>query len=206
MWSWLAVTLSGLICISAANKNDRTQSLVAKLVTLFLLMVIVLTEAQRQESTYWVVAGLALFMLSDALQLFVGKKVLAFIGFLTAQVCYSKSFWLQLSGDIVWWLPALLLAASVVAFLLLLPQLDSFLFPATIMGMVLTQLTWAGGELWLLDPTPAHSLGFLGCFVLIFSGLMFVINRYRKSISGANFWISGSYFLSHALIVASTLG
>ncbi|MDN3696646.1 lysoplasmalogenase [Vibrio clamense] len=205
MWSWLAVSLSGYICISAANRGERTHSLAAKVFTLLLLILIVLTEVQTQSTAFWMVSGLALFMFSDVLHVLTEKRVLPFIGFLIAQICYSKLFWLQLSGDIVWWLPALLLATSIVAFLLLLPQLDSFLFPATIMGIVLIQLSWASGELWLLEPTLGHSLGFIGCFILIFSGLMFVINSYRKPIRGANYWISGSYFLAHALIVSSII-
>ncbi|NMU25419.1 lysoplasmalogenase, partial [Vibrio parahaemolyticus] len=81
-----------------------------------------------------IAGGLIVSMVADTLHSFKTRKLIYFTAYLVAQVCYSKSFWVQLNGEIVWWLLALLLAASIVAFFLLLPQLDSLVFPVVIMG------------------------------------------------------------------------
>ncbi|MDF4835341.1 lysoplasmalogenase, partial [Vibrio parahaemolyticus] len=155
--------------------------------------------------TYWIAGGLIVSMVADTLHSFKTRKLIYFTAYLVAQVCYSKSFWVQLNGEIVWWLLALLLAASIVAFFLLLPQLASLVFPVVIMGMMLVQLAWAAGEVWLQVPSYANAIGFSGTLVLIYSALAYAIHGYRKPMKHAYLWVSGSYFFAHALIVASII-
>ncbi len=203
MWSWLAVSLSGIGAIAGTKHGHIGQALSYKLFTFVLLAVIALTQSVVADFTYWLVAGLVVSAIADALHSLTQKRTLYFVCFLVAQLCYSKAFWLQLSGEMVWWLFALLLAACIVAFFLLLPRLDKLVFPVVIMGMVLIQLAWAAGEVWLLDPQLSHAVGFVGCSVLLISALAYALNCYRSPIKGAYFWVTGSYFLAHALIVAS---
>ena len=203
MWSWLAVSLSGIGAITGTKHGHIGQALLYKVFTFVLLATIALTQSVVVDFTYWVVAGLAISAIADVLHTVTQKRLLHFVCFLLAQLCYSKAFWLQLSGEMVWWLFALLLAACIVAFFLLLPRLDKLVFPVVIMGIVLIQLAWASGEVWLLEPQLSHAVGFVGCCVLLLSALAYALNFYRSPIKGAYFWITGSYFLAHALIVAS---
>ncbi|UTZ36007.1 lysoplasmalogenase [Vibrio campbellii] len=205
MWSWLAIGLSGMYSVLGAKQSNPTQSLTFKIFTLLLLLILAMTEGSSAPHTYWIVGGLVVSMFADTLHSFKSRKPLYFAGYLLAQICYSKSFWVQLNGDIVWWLLALLLAASIVAFFLLLPQLDSMVFPVVIMGIMLVQLAWAAGEVWLQVPNFANALGFSGTVVMIYSALAYAIHGYRKPMKHAYVWVSGSYFLAHALIVASII-
>ncbi|MCA2416707.1 MULTISPECIES: lysoplasmalogenase [Vibrio] len=205
MWSWLAIGLSGVYSVLGAKQANPTQSLVFKIFTLLLLLVLVLTQGESATYTYWIAGGLIVSMVADTLHSFKTRKLIYFAAYLLAQVCYSKSFWVQLNGEIVWWLLALLLAASIVAFFLLLPQLDSLVFPVVIMGMMLVQLAWAAGEVWLQAPSYANAIGFSGTLVLIYSALAYAIHGYRKPMKHAYLWVSGSYFFAHALIVASII-
>ncbi len=205
MWSWLAIGLSGLYSVLGAKQANPTQSLVFKIFTLLLLLLLVLTQGASAPYTYWIAAGLGVSIVADTLHSLRSRKWLYFCGYLIAQACYSKSFWMQLNGDIVWWLLALLLAASIVAFFLLLPQLDSLVFPVVIMGIMLVQLAWSAGEVWLQSSSYAHAIGFSGTLIMIYSALAYAIHGYRKPIKHAYIWVSGSYFLAHALIVASVI-
>ncbi|WMN87215.1 lysoplasmalogenase [Vibrio parahaemolyticus] len=203
MWSWLAIGLSGVYSVLGAKQANPTQSLVFKIFTLVLLLVLVLTQGTPATYTYWIAGGLGVSIIADTLHSFRSRKLIYFCGYLVAQICYSKSFWMQLNGDIIWWLLALLLAASIVAFFLLLPQLDSLVFPVVIMGMMLVQMAWAAGEVWLQSPTYANAIGFSGTLVMTYSALAYAIHGYRKPMKRAYVWVSGSYFMAHALIVAS---
>ncbi|MCJ0823316.1 lysoplasmalogenase [Vibrio vulnificus] len=205
MWSWLAIGLSGMTSVLGARQASPFQSLFFKVFTLVLLLILALTQGPDSAHSYWIAAGLLVSIFADTLHSLKSKKTLYFSGFLLAQLCYSKSFWLQLNGDIVWWLLALLLAASIVAFFLLLPQLDSLVFPVVIMGIMLVQLAWAAGEVWLQASNFSNAIGFTGTLVMIYSALAYAIHGYRKPMKRAYVWVSGSYFVAHALIVASII-
>ncbi|MFA0520147.1 lysoplasmalogenase family protein, partial [Vibrio sp. 10N.222.55.E8] len=128
---------SGIGAISGTKHGHIGQALSYKVFTFFLLATIALTQSVVADFTYWIVAGLAISAIADVFHTVAQKRPLHFICFLLAQLCYSKAFWLQLSGEMVWWLFAFLLAACVVAFFLLLPRLDKLVFPVVIMGIVL---------------------------------------------------------------------
>lgn len=205
MWSWLAIGLSGLYSVLGAKQANLPQSLLFKVLTLLLLLILVLTEGPSASQTYWIVGGLLVSMFADTLHSFKSRKSFYFVSYLLAQLLYSQAFWVQLNGEIIWWLLALLLAASVVAFFLLLPQLDSLVFPVVVMGVVLVFLAWLAGEVWLQVATRGAALGFLGTLVMIGSALTYAIHGYRKPMKRAYLWVSGSYFFAHALIVASVI-
>ena len=205
MWSWLAVSLSGIGAIAGAKHGHVTQTLIYKVFTFVLLATIALSQPEITTYSYWIVGGLVVSALADILHTLSKRKPLHFICFLVAQLCYSKAFWLQLSGQVVWWLFALLLAACVVAFFLLLPRLDKLVFPVVIMGMMLLQLNWAAGEVWLLTGAWASLLGFLGTLTLTLSAGLLAVHDYRHSIRYGRYLISGSYLLAHSLITASLI-
>ncbi len=205
MWSWLAIGLSGVYSVLGTKQTNPTQSFVFKIFTLLLLLVLVLTQGAQTAYSYWIAAGLGVFIIADTFHTFGSRKWIYFCGYLVAQACYSKSFWMQFHGDIIWWLLALLLAASIVAFFLLLPQLDSLVLPVVVMGMMLVLMAWAAGEVWLQSPSFANAIGFSGTLVMTYSALAYAIHGYRKPMKRSYVWVSGSYFIAHALIVASII-
>lgn len=205
MWSWLAIGLSGLYSVLGVKQAHLAQSLVFKIVTLTLLLILVFTQGASAVYSHWIAAGLGVSIVADTLHSLRSRKWMYFCAYLVAQACYSTSFWMQFNGDIVWWLLALLLAASIVAFFLLLPQLDSLVFPVVIMGIMLVQMSWAAGEVWLQSASYAHAIGFIGTLVMTFSALAYAIHGYRKPMKHAYLWVSGSYFIAHALITASII-
>ncbi|GEM76879.1 lysoplasmalogenase family protein [Vibrio sagamiensis] len=206
MWSWLAIGLSGLYSVLGTKQANFRQAQIFKLLTLALLLVLILTAGNSADHTDWIAGGLVTFMLADMLHsLKSGRflKALYFTGYLLAQVCYSKAFWVQLNGEVIWWLLALLLSASIVAFFLLLPRLDALLLPVAIMGVMLVQMAWVAGEVWLQMPSYSSALGFGGTLVMIASALGYALYDCRKMNKTISLWVNGSYLLCHALIVAS---
>ncbi|CAM3138206.1 lysoplasmalogenase [Vibrio neptunius] len=206
MWSWLSVALSGFISISANESNQNKQAVVFKTLSLAMLVVILWSQnSVAGISVWWVTLGLLISMVADGLYIYQRHQKLCFAAFVGAQLCYSSSFWLQLSGEIVWWLPAMLLAIGIVVFFLMLPKIDRLIFPVVIMGMMLLQLNWAAGEVWLLTGAWASLLGFLGTFTLTLSAGLLAVHDYRHSIRYGRYLISGSYLLAHSLITASLI-
>ncbi|AIW15355.1 lysoplasmalogenase [Vibrio tubiashii] len=206
MWSWLSVALSGYISISANESNHIRQAAMFK--TMSLLMLLVMLWSQQGlvgAAAWWVSLGLIISMFADGLYIFKKHLKLCFAGFIAAQLCYSASFWFKLSGEIVWWLPAMLLGIGVVSFFLLLPKIDRLIFPVVMMGIVLLQLNWAAGEVWLINGGLASLAGFIGSITLTFSAALLAIHDYRHSIVKGRYLISGSYLLAHSLITASLI-
>ncbi|MCK6265742.1 lysoplasmalogenase [Vibrio sp. ZSDE26] len=206
MWSWVSVALAGFVSISANENSNSRQAMVFRAVSFaFLLVILYQQNTELSEVQFWVALGLGVSMIADTLYLLKKNGRLCFASFLIAQICLSKSFWVQLYGGIEWWLPAFLLAASVVAFFLLLPQIDRLIFPVTIMGLVLIQLAWAAGAVWLLESTALSLLGFIGSLMLIISAALLAIHDYRRPIIGGRYLISGAYLLAYSLITASAV-
>ncbi|RTZ13787.1 lysoplasmalogenase [Vibrio aquaticus] len=206
MWSWLSVALSGYISISANENNHTKQAVMFK--TMSLLMLLVMLWSQYSLATpaaLWVSAGLVISMIADALYLFKKHLRLCFAGFIAAQLSYSAAFWLKLSGDMVLWLPAMLLGVGVVCFFLLLPKIDQLIFPVVMMGIVLLQLNWAAGEVWLINGGLASAVGFIGSLTLTLSAVLLAIHDYKHPLYQGRYLISGSYLLAHSLITASLI-
>ncbi len=205
MWSWLAIVLSGLLSVLGAKQFHHNQSFIFKLFSLFLLLVMVYTEVTYSVAALWIMSGIVAFMLADVAYNLQSRPWLPFVLLLIGQFCYSRSFWLQTSGDSAWWLLALLVAAAIVAFFLFLPQVETLVLPVIVMAVMSIQLAWAAGDLWLDISNFANSLGFLGVLALMISALVFAIHRYRRPIRTIHIWGLGGYFLAHSLIVASLI-
>ncbi|NOH81841.1 lysoplasmalogenase [Vibrio sp. RE86] len=204
MWSWLSVALSGYISISANESNHVKQAVVFKTMSLVMLVVMLWSQTPKADmAIWWVTVGLVISMVADGLYIAKKHLKLCFAGFIAAQLSYSAAFWCELSGDIVWWLPAMLLGIGVVGFFLLLPKIDRLIFPVVMMGMVLLQLNWAAGEVWLLNGGIASALGFVGTMTLTLSAILLAIHDYRYPICKGRYLISGSYLLAHSFITAS---
>lgn len=206
MWGWISAGILGFISVSAFERDRIKQAVVFNSLCLLLLAFIVVSQGQSLTSaSWWVLSGLAVSFVADFLRIQHRQSKLCFTAFLVVQLLYSKAFWIQLNGAMVWWLPALLIAASVVAFFLLLPQIDTLIFPVTVMGMMLLQMTWASGEVWLNHPTSASLLGFIGSICFMASALVLAIHDFRQPLRFGQSFIGGSYLLAQSLIVASVV-
>lgn len=206
MWSRVTVAMSEYTGASANTESHSKQGLVFKTLSLLLLLMAVLTQSSPLgEITVWVSLGLAASMVAGVFYFLGNHQRMAFLGFLCAQALYSKAFWLQLEGEIVWWLPALLLASGVVAFFLLLPRIDRLIFPVVIMGMTLVQLSWAAGEVWLSNHELFALLGFIGTLSFTVAAVLTALNDYYRALPHGRMLISGFYLLAHLLIVFSAL-
>jgi len=206
MWGWVSAVILGFISISAFEREKLKQAVVFNSLCLVSLAYLILNQQQSPSmASLWVIAGLAVSLIADFLRIQHKQSKLCFTAFLVVQLLYSKAFWMQLSGAMVWWLPALLIAASIVAFFLLLPQIDTLIFPVTVMGMMLLQMTWASGEVWLNHPTSASLLGFVGCISFMVSALLLAIHDFRQPFRFGHCLIGGSYLVAQSLIVASVV-
>ncbi|MBY6199584.1 lysoplasmalogenase family protein [Vibrio hangzhouensis] len=206
MWSWLAIALSCLLFIFAVEKGDRNRSVLFSAMTHALLVAVLLSDGVGDSYQLWLLVGLGLFLLSDVANQFSHVLKLSFAGYLMAQFAYSWAMWGQVNSQFVLWLPALLLCIAIVTFFLLLPRLDSFLVPVTIMGISLVHLVCAAGEAWLVQEGLSATQGFLGALCLALSAMLLALDKYRFHSRRARYAISGSYYLAHGLIVASALG
>lgn len=198
--------LTGVIRISALENNKLKHALQLRMLSLTLLLLITLEQYSGLNTPLaWVVTGLAAAVAADGLRLIAAKPRASFIAFLLAQLCYSAAFWVQNSAAIVWWLPALLIAAAIVGFFLLLPQLERRIVPVSLMGLTLLQLIWAGGQIWLTTHTLASLVGVLASLTMAASAVLLAMNTYRRMLPGGQPLVSLTCLLSQALIVVSVL-
>ncbi|MFC5079023.1 YhhN-like protein [Vibrio thalassae] len=205
MWSWLAIALSCLLFIFAVEKGDKIRSVFFSALTHCLLIILLVTSKIATQYELWVLIGLSAFLFSDVVGQYSRFAKLSFIGYLVAQAFYSWAMWGQVNSQFVLWLPALMLCIAIVTFFLLLPRVDSFLVPVTVMGISLVHLVCAAGEAWLVQGSISSLLGFLGGTTMALSAVLLALDKYRFHSRRARYAISGSYYLAHALIVASTL-
>ncbi|WP_338165642.1 lysoplasmalogenase family protein [Vibrio sp. 10N] len=205
MWSWLAVALSGLLYIFADEKGDKVRMVLFSLLTHALLAAIILATDVLLPYQRWMLLGLGVFAVSDAIAQWRQHTKLSFIGFICAQLIYSWAMWGLVNSQFVLWLPALLFCVAIVTFLLLLPRLDSFLMPVALMGLSLVHLLCAAGEAWLISGTYASTLGFVGALVLMLSALLLALEQYHFQSRRARYAVSGSYYLAQSMLVASSL-
>ncbi|NOI24569.1 lysoplasmalogenase [Vibrio mediterranei] len=205
MWSWLAIALSCLLFIFAVEKGDKSRSVLFSALTHSLLIVLLATSGLETKYELLVLLGLVVFLFSDASGQYTRFAKLSFVGYLIAQSLYGWAMWGQVNSQFVLWLPALMLCIAIVTFFLLLPRLDSFLVPVTVMGISLVHLVCAAGEAWLAQSGMSSLLGFLGALTMVLSAMLLALDKYRFHSRRARYAISGSYYLAHALIVASTI-
>lgn len=177
-----------------------------RLASVILLSLMLILFEPLSSTLAWMLAGFSLFFVSDTFcALLPNKKQFSFVASLAAIACLSKFYWLQLHGEMVWWLPALLVAAGVILLLLFLPLLDSLIFPATVMGGMLLQLAWASGEIWLSEQSSLPLGGFVACLILIASKLILAIHHYRTPLRYGEACFSGLYVFSLTLMASATM-
>lgn len=154
----------------------------------------------------WVAFGLMLSIVADTLSEFgVKQRRLSYVLFLAVFIFYSKSLWMQPRLEIEWWLPALLISASTIVVLLLLPRLDAVLIPVLGMGLLLIQMASVAGELWMTTHELFALLAFASTLLFMGSGLLLAMSRLHKLSFNANVLIHTGYYLAQLLMVLSIL-
>ncbi|MGF1699808.1 lysoplasmalogenase [Photobacterium makurazakiensis] len=207
MWVWLAISLSALVHITASYYGPKWQFYFFKPFTMLLLLIVAWHAEFEGLYHSALIAGLILSLFGDIfLMLPKDRFIPGLISFLFAHIAYSVGFWSQLDGGMVWWLPAMLAAAGVIVFLLLLPSLGKMILPVAVYIAVIVQMGWAAGEYWLTSGTTAALLAFCGALIFMVSDICLAINRFRGPFKSATVLVMGSYFAAQSLFVASLLG
>lgn len=205
MWSWLTIGLCALMSVISTKQSHLLQAQVFKSLTFGLLVVLATTQAIAPVGSQWLCIGLAISMLTDWSLTSVKRLPLSFLGFVLAQISYSLMFWSQMTQEVAWWPLAVLLAAGVVGFLLLLPKIDRLVLPVVIMGIALIHLAWIAGEWWLQLPTLGNTLAIVAVLLLLFSSMAYVLNRHHKSVPSRYLWVMGGYLTAQVLLTASLI-
>lgn len=196
----------GAISISSLENNRLKHALLLRMLSLTLLLLIALKQYSALSTPVsWVIAGLVAAIVADSQRVLAVRPKSSFVAFLMAQFCYSGAFWMQNSTAIIWWLPAFLIAAAIVGFFLLLPQLERRILPVTLMGLMLLQLIWASGQIWLSAHSASSLAGLLASLTMAASAVLLAVNTYRRVLPGGQTLVSLTCLVSQALIVLSVL-
>ncbi|MFD2177152.1 lysoplasmalogenase [Veronia pacifica] len=207
MLSWLAVCCSGLMHINAAYRGPRWQYYLFKPLTILCLIAIALVAGEPGTYRDFIIVGLVFSLAGDVLLMLPKERFVSGLSsFFLAHLCYSGAFWQANDGNVVLWLPFMLAAFGVILFLLLLPNLGRFVLPVAIYILMISQMTWAAGQVWLAHPGQLSGFAFCGALLFMFSDAVLAVDKFKGPFKSATMLIMGSYFLSQALITASALG
>ncbi|WP_325891342.1 lysoplasmalogenase [Grimontia sp. NTOU-MAR1] len=206
MLSWVAVCFSGLLHINAAYKGPQWQFYLFKPLTIVLMMLIGVIGGEASSYTYLILAGLAFSLVGDIfLMLPKDRFIPGLLSFLVAHILYSVAFWQQFEGPMVWWLPSLIGAASVIIFLLLLPNLGPLLIPVGVYIAVIAQMAWGAGEFWMSAHTQAAAHAFGGALLFMVSDTVLAFDRLKGPFKTSVLLIMSTYFCAQGLITFSIL-
>ncbi|MEZ8145020.1 lysoplasmalogenase [Enterovibrio norvegicus] len=206
MLSWLAVCCSGVLHINAAYKGPRWQFYLFKPLTIALMMLIAVFGGEPNGYTYLILAGLLFSLFGDVfLMLPKDRFIPGLLSFLVAHIIYSVAFWQSFEGSMVWWLPSLIGAASVIVFLLLLPNLGALLIPVGIYITVIAQMAWGAGEFWMSAGTQPAAYAFGGALLFMVSDTVLAFELFKGPFKASVLLVMTTYFCAQGLITASVL-
>ncbi len=206
MWVWLAISLSALLHITAAYHGPKWQYYFFKPFTMVLLLLLAWQTGLESVYHQAIFIGLVLSVVGDVFLMWPKDRFIFGLGsFLLAHIAYSLAFWSQLDGNMVWWLPAMLVGGGIIVFLLLLPSLGALIAPVAIYIAIIVQMTWAAGEFWLTAGSTAGLLAFIGALVFIVSDTVLAVDRFRGPFKPSTTVIMSSYYLAQSLFVATLL-
>lgn len=188
---------------SDSGKSKSAQLALTLMLGLFVLLVVPLHP--YYPAIFLLTLGLATQLLGDFLLVIRGYGRIRFITYSVASLFYSSAYWIQTNGISNWWLPILLFASGIVMLLLILPQVESRVFPTSVIGVLLLGLLWATGEWWIQQHSANAFLALLGAGGLLTTSLFIA---FRKDgcvfYSDCRSCLIG-YIVSQALLVVSLL-
>ncbi|WP_089125073.1 lysoplasmalogenase family protein [Vibrio algivorus] len=203
MWYWLLMGFL-LLPMLVFIKLEQPKWLSISKLLLFIGLIGSLLSQHDMMQLSWLLSLFAVifFTLCYGIEEFAPKyRNLQLCFFSIACLCYSLDFWFQL--DALNWAVAIpSFALVVVAFLLVLPLLDSFAIQASMVALILWQMLWAAGELWHTNRTLLDMSSLLGVLLLAITVLIWALHYFRKPFKHSYAWIMCCYFSAHILIIA----
>ncbi|TVO33214.1 hypothetical protein FOF44_15895 [Vibrio algivorus] len=203
MWYWLLMGFL-LLPMLVFIKLEQPKWLSISKLLLFIGLIGSLLSQHDMMQLSWLLSLFAVifFTLCYGIEEFAPKyRNLQLCFFSIACLCYSLDFWFQL--DALNWAVAIpSFALVVVAFLLVLPLLDSFAIQASMVALILWQMLWAAGELWHTNQTLLDMSSLLGVLLLAITVLIWALHYFRKPFKHSYAWIMCCYFSAHILIIA----
>lgn len=203
MWYWLL--MGGLLLpMLLFIKGNRPKWLTAFKLLFFISLTGCLVLQHSDTSLSWACSLIALifFTLCYGLEELTPQyRTIQLSFFSMACLSYSLTFWLQVDS-LSWAVSIASFALIVITFFLLLPLLDSFILPASLVALILWQLLWASGELWHMNRNVLDMSALLGTLLLSITVVMWAIENFKKPFSQSYGWITGCYFSAHILIIA----
>lgn len=206
MWYWLLMGGLLLPILLFMQVNQPKWLAASKFLLFFALIGCLLVQHDFNNFAWgWSFSALTFFILCYAVEEYLPKyRTLQLFFFSIACLCYSLYFWSQVE-TLSWAVSIASFALVVVVFFLLLPLLDSFALPASLVALSLWQLLWASGELWEQSHSLLNVSGLLGTLLLSISVLIWALHYFRKPFKYSYGWIMCCYFSAHILIVAPLL-
>lgn len=149
--------------------------------------------------------GIGTMIIGDVLLVHRDYTKVRFITFVVASLFYSLAFWVNTAGIQNWWLPVLLFSSGIVILLLILPQVEAYVFSTSLIGVVLLGLFWAAAEWWLQDRGLSALLSLLGAAILFVTALTLAVRKERAVFLSRTPFVVIGYVSSQLLFTLSVL-
>ncbi|MGV3002906.1 lysoplasmalogenase family protein [Vibrio sp.] len=206
MWYWLL--MGGLLLpMLVFIKFEQTKWLSVSKLLLFIGLIGSLLLQHDLNHSSWLLSLFALvfFTLCYGIEELAPKyRNLQLCFFSIACLCYSLDLWCQVH-TLSWAVAIPTFALVVVAFLLVLPLLDSFAIQASMVALILWQMMWAAGQLWYINRTLLDMSSLLGALLLSIAVLIWALHYFRRPFKYSYAWSMCCYFSAHILIIAPTV-
>jgi uncharacterized membrane protein YhhN len=149
--------------------------------------------------------GIGVMIIGDFLLVQHGYTKIRFVTFVIASLFYSLAFWSNTAGIQNWWLPVLLFASGIVILLLILPQVEEYVFSTSLIGVVLLGLFWSAAEWWLQLRSLSALLALVGSAILFITALALAIRKERAVFLTRTPFVLFGYLGSQVLFTLSVL-
>jgi uncharacterized membrane protein YhhN len=180
-------------------------TLVALTVTMGLLVFLVAPLHLYSTVLIGVSLGLLVSVVGDSLLVLRGHGRVRYLTYSLSTVFYTAAYWSQSNGTIHWWLPILLFCSGIVLLLLILPQVESRVFPSIFTGVLLMTLFWATVELWLQQHTFGVLLAVIGALGLFITAFSIAVRKERCVFQSTSLSLLIIYTASQILFTISVL-
>ncbi|SON52442.1 conserved membrane protein of unknown function [Vibrio tapetis subsp. tapetis] len=206
----LAIVISGALHISAISHAPNWRYYLFKPIPIVLMMVAIFLNSAPDVGltryAWLIVSGLVMSAIGDVFLMQPRDKFIpGLVAFLMAHLFYSGAFWMLVEGDMVWWLPAVLFSAGIMIVLILLPYLNAMLIPVTVYMLVIIQMAWAAGELYLTVPSMMSIVAFSGALIFLVSDLTLAFHRFKQPSQVKQVFLMVTYYLAQLGITYSVL-
>jgi uncharacterized membrane protein YhhN len=204
--SVIVIAISAFFAIYSKYKGHKVIFYAFKPLTMVLVVSLAWerTTASPSVYSYLVLSGLCLSLLGDIFIMLPGSKFFkpGLMSFLAAYILYILAF--SRNIRIVSYLPVfIILAVGAVVYLYLYSRLNKMRIPVLIYVSVVSLVGWLAinRHLWFVDQMSL--LVMIGGILLVFSEMIWGINKFRKQFWLAEILILGTYFPAQLLFALS---